>query len=485
MIVKNVDIHNAIIKQVHIKLKEILRGQYELFIKYITVNDIAISGSFIMQCILGEDWEESDIDLYLFDEENDNYFDVMGIDKEVLTYEQKKEIMDSYGNFIDIRKIINRKIYDKKIQAIYVPTQTRNEFKSFVLDNFDLNICKNIFQIVDGKEMVYVHDLTGLINRREVVDGNYMRDKKKGRIEKYKSRGFDISGELTIDKYFKYSINSMPFLVFKNDKDGKLEKLTFLDKVMNRDDVIKCLEGRDGNIIIHVDNDKCEKIKERWIFGIYLKELFEMFLEGGQIQQNMDCNCHLDNICGIKHYDWAIDICRIHSNDKFIKRFLIVNYDDLNDVMKSEYNKVFEMGCNICDDFANVENKCLNGIFWKKYMEFLDVNKWNDGRTYNVCTKYFNTYNCVKKTLDEMNDDDYIYTKTKKRYEKSYKGPKKEGTFQTKQQFISKQIGKMKLLDMDVCYKVMTELREYFTEHGGHWCRSQTCNHHLCLIDKI
>lgn len=483
MIVRGGDIKNIIIKQIHIRLKNILRDQYDLFIRYIKINQIAISGSFMMQCILGEDWANSDIDLYLCDEENDNYFDIMGIDKEVLTYEQKQEITDSYGHFIDINKIINRKVYGKRIQTIYVGENvinTHEEFKNFVMNTFDLNICKNIFQIIDGKEMVYVHDLMGLIRKREVVDGNYIREKKWGRIEKYIGRGFDIRGELTIDKYFKYSVNSMPFLVFKNDKDGKFEKLTFLDKVMNRDDIIKCLEERDGNIIINIDVDKCEKIRDRWLFGIYLKDIFKMFL-GRECFEDGKCNCHVDILCGIRHKHYKMEVCEIHNNSRGFCQFLVVNYDDLGNVMRDEYNKIFDMDCGIEDKHIEIEHDSVHHKFWDRYWDMFDlgdvmikdddeynileeidvkVGTYNDehrARSFErgpVKGRYYNAeygfdydyrigpkwYDMKRKMLKDFGDDDLINIR---------------GLTYKKKEFIVSNLG---YLDMGVCYEVMRVL---------------------------
>lgn len=484
------DIKNNIIRQIHTRLQRLLKNQYDFFIKYIKTNQIALSGSFILQCILGEYWDNSDIDMYLYtNTDKDNYFDVLEIEKEVLTYEKIQAIKNEYADFIDITHIINRKVFDKRIQTIKISCdESYDGFKKFVLTTFDLDICKNIFQYVNGVEVVYVHDFGKLINRRDNFDGNFLLEKTKKRIYKYINRGFDISGKLTMDKYFKYSVNSMPFLVFKNDKNGRFEKLTFLDKVMNRDDIIKCLEERGGNIIIDIDINKCERINKRWIFGYDFKHLFETFLNGNCLENNKNlengkCYCHVD-LCGIRHKHYRQIAYPIHNNNNKnrICDFLVIDYDDLGDVMKDEYNEIFEMKCEIENKYIEIEDELLYDKFWKKYWTIFDLKDITikDDDVYDVLEKinvnvanyhdehraryfergpvkgrYYNReydfdydkmigkkwYDYKKKLLKDIGDDDLIVI---------------NGVKYQKKGFI---VGNLGYLDVGVCYKVMDVMK--------------------------
>ena len=60
------DVKRCIISNINLRLKKILGDNYDTFIKYISKHNVAISGSFIIQCILEEYYEDSDIDIYSY-----------------------------------------------------------------------------------------------------------------------------------------------------------------------------------------------------------------------------------------------------------------------------------------------------------------------------------------------------------------------------------------------------------------------------------
>jgi len=57
-------IKESIIKEINTRLLAILGDKYNDFIEILNITKAVISGSFIIQCILGEHWEDSDIDIY-------------------------------------------------------------------------------------------------------------------------------------------------------------------------------------------------------------------------------------------------------------------------------------------------------------------------------------------------------------------------------------------------------------------------------------
>ena len=61
--IKQRTIHN-----IHKRLKYLLEDKYEKFIYYLKKSNASISGSFILQCMLDEYWDNSDIDIYITEE---------------------------------------------------------------------------------------------------------------------------------------------------------------------------------------------------------------------------------------------------------------------------------------------------------------------------------------------------------------------------------------------------------------------------------
>ena len=201
-ITKN-DIKKKIISTIHERLKKVLNIQYETFIKYISKNYISISGSFIIQCILGEYYEESDIDMYsyLIMEEH-MFFDIFSM--ESLT-EMQKQMFADYGCLPDIASIINEKLENgHKLQQIVMNStkiKTLEQLKNFVLSSFDFNICKNLFSIIDGKEYLYIHSLWNIINKHDIITTVKFDRQVPNRIEKYKKRGFNFNFDINATNY--------------------------------------------------------------------------------------------------------------------------------------------------------------------------------------------------------------------------------------------------------------------------------------------
>jgi hypothetical protein len=58
-------INQVLINKINDRLKYIFQDQYDNFKLALKTDKAVISGSFIIQCILGETWSNSDIDIYV------------------------------------------------------------------------------------------------------------------------------------------------------------------------------------------------------------------------------------------------------------------------------------------------------------------------------------------------------------------------------------------------------------------------------------
>lgn len=109
-------------RRIEAKLKEIFNSEYGIFIKKMHEARAVISGSFILQCILNEKWENSDIDIYVEYTEDDKYLKIL---HEYLST-KTTQIEDGYYAEKDIHKTTNYFFdNDYKIQIVQFYTDIR------------------------------------------------------------------------------------------------------------------------------------------------------------------------------------------------------------------------------------------------------------------------------------------------------------------------------------------------------------------------
>ena len=179
-------IHFSIIHHIHKRLNYLLGSKYGPFIKFISINNIAISGPFILQCIYGETWNFN-INLYsdLRNLKMDYFYQVMddvngvkcskegifeipvlvecgrdhSVDDYTLIkppyYEYSPAILKKHENIV--------KIQMARVNVIMTHKEMINSLK--------IDICKNIFTVNDNKSNLYVHNLNKILNG---VDKNYV-----------------------------------------------------------------------------------------------------------------------------------------------------------------------------------------------------------------------------------------------------------------------------------------------------------------------
>jgi hypothetical protein len=227
-----IEFETTLYKEINRRLKFIFNDQYEDFKMAMKESGAAISGSFILQCLLGETWNDSDIDIYLQKNEDTLPLSPYGYDiskienilysfmklteatnkhiyqthiqseiKFVRTYE--RDIMKLALPLINCRGIETRDAQYKcmkqiksshkrriKIQVIHTTSQIKNMY-NFIQSHSDFDICKNIYYF-NGQDNALIYDLKSIFLKQ--FNFNYTFDilSSVERCNKYIKRGFSL-----------------------------------------------------------------------------------------------------------------------------------------------------------------------------------------------------------------------------------------------------------------------------------------------------
>jgi hypothetical protein len=218
--------------------RELFKNFYDDFVLVFEKTECRISGSFPLQCLLDEIWDNSDIDIYTFamrkkagwdnliDDDDDDDDDDIDMDKNgdpIIMKKQKEKSKDNPNaqniiNFLEdkvgckfenhlggaynnicvqkkgdhhtdiITDVIDTKIDDKMLQIISI--KENNDIDKCIYD-FDFDICKNICGIKNGKFFVKIYKIKDIFEKK--FNFNYNGHLKTiQRTEKYIKRGFDV-----------------------------------------------------------------------------------------------------------------------------------------------------------------------------------------------------------------------------------------------------------------------------------------------------
>jgi len=249
--ISNDFIHGVIIKNITQKLKQTLGCNYDNFMMIMEKYKIRISGSFIIQCALGEYWNDSDIDLYTYSQISTNFFD--------WTKGDTLFMRDNYNNLPNIDTIINfyvrpesnkskdnyyvksiRRTPTYKLQLIMLDKSIKNPNISSYVNMHDFNICKNVYKIKNGKHVLKINNLNNIMQKQIQPDANIGRD-HVARWNKYLNRGFTF--QKIRQNYITY-INRIVPIIFCDVHDEKMSNIYFLGKHM------KTSKWRNDNITI-------------------------------------------------------------------------------------------------------------------------------------------------------------------------------------------------------------------------------------------
>ncbi|AYV82962.1 MAG: hypothetical protein Hyperionvirus3_108 [Hyperionvirus sp.] len=149
-----------------------------------------ISGSFILQCVYDEYWEDSDIDIFAPPNKLINKY--LGSwtphVKKIYRSSKYKKLLNEISNITEFN------MGGHKFQQIKVQQKGSDMYK-YIVANFDLDICKMAYGVVNenGKEYLKIFNSTALMERTtKCVFPNHSYDFIK-RFNKYIKRNIEIT----------------------------------------------------------------------------------------------------------------------------------------------------------------------------------------------------------------------------------------------------------------------------------------------------
>jgi len=182
---KHIEVNKYIIKEIDIRLQNIFGDKVNHFKELLISLNAIISGSFIIQCILGEIWIRSDVDIFIpktVDLKLDEFLLNIGCIQKYDNYNVK---------YLLFCEAVNYKM--KSGQHIQLIKLHENNVKQYMNKTFDFDICKNIY---NGKS-VQINNMYNITHKIIDLKDVIMTDNIGERLEKYHQRGFNI-----INKHF-------------------------------------------------------------------------------------------------------------------------------------------------------------------------------------------------------------------------------------------------------------------------------------------
>lgn len=207
----------SILSHINKRLLTIFGEQYDRLIEIMNNTGAVISGSFIIQCILGEYWQ-SDIDFYFPTKGNKEYNDYKIYRNSFYELEQFFYHECHYGcvDSCDVTKYkynrsisivrnyrVNHDIY-KDIQIIHFNTG-KSKMINRINEAVDFDICKNGYYVKNNKQQIYIYKLIDILHKETIFMYSGSLGDSIKRCYKYRNRGFTINNHYTSDKLLKVS----------------------------------------------------------------------------------------------------------------------------------------------------------------------------------------------------------------------------------------------------------------------------------------
>ncbi len=174
-----------------------------------------ISGSFIIQCILNEEWKGSDVDIYVPTIGNQIRVDHSPFSKvDDFMYKNmnmKDGYIDSYPevlhsglkwvrNYVDyIYDSNGKQTYEKRVRIQIIGIEISKNISQavqFVEETFDFDICKNVYSF----EGIYVKNIKEILSKTTSFKSSKLHDSSVNRCKKYEERGFSFLNQPTDEK---------------------------------------------------------------------------------------------------------------------------------------------------------------------------------------------------------------------------------------------------------------------------------------------
>lgn len=250
---------NEITARIHTRLLSIFGDKNLKFRKIIDDLGCVISGSFIIESILNEEWNDNDIDIFVpYCEKNKNHLDNFLTQCYKLdNYSPTNKYVNDFGTNSKKKTITwikNFTVNGKTVQIINT-SLPKYKLNDFILSNFDFDICKNMYWIEKCACKLHVNNITNIVNKQ--FHWNYTNNiiRSLQRSIKYSKRGFNIIypknliNILSNDKFIRD--------ICEYDKYIEIEYRSYSDHV----NYIMCIDFTEENYI-----ESIEEIKEWDVF---------------------------------------------------------------------------------------------------------------------------------------------------------------------------------------------------------------------------
>lgn len=257
-------------------LKYIFKDQYIIFIKQMYKYQAKIYGSFIIQCLLEETYDNSDVDIFIDNQYNFDKF--------------TKYMINTYNN------ICCRNLYDTNV----INTNVNNKLIQFIHNTnkqqFDFNICEGTISF-DNNNDIIINKLnySCIFNKTCVINNDEYKINTMQRLIKYANRGFIFNTNIDVLLYVEYNIvmNNLfndyhiyfyPYI----DKNIWSQHTKTTKEFQYNDDtykILKCSKSCSTNIYLNIDHLHCHHI-----FDICTELIF------------LDYNKHIDIVNKINPY---------------------------------------------------------------------------------------------------------------------------------------------------------------------------------------
>ena len=195
----------AIVAQINARLGKIFGDNLPEFKRILGDIGAVISGSFVVQCILEEEWRDSDVDIYIGIET----VPYVGAGTLMSTTPLEEFLYKKYtytrnmwprqeryrSVLRDINWIRNYDVNGHQIQVIHV-ARGADSLYDFIVEQSDFDICKAVYGVgpgvggLDGKDYVKVHALDQVVAKRTTFNYYTRLGDSVIRYHKYRARGF-------------------------------------------------------------------------------------------------------------------------------------------------------------------------------------------------------------------------------------------------------------------------------------------------------
>jgi len=305
-----------VIKNIHRKLKEYLGFEYDKFLSIMDKDNISISGSFVLQCILDEYWSMADIDLYTYNDTSN--IEQVFVDNE---YDYSFKNFDGgYSQLFGIKKVVNCCTTNKiNIQLILL-----DEYKNvidYIKTTFDFNICKNIYSIKNGKDYLYIDNLLNIMNK--TVSGGILGTAYKftGRKLKYEERGFTFQNNV-IGNHIYYNGNVIPIIIL----DTNTKQITLFNETVYMYDKCYAKYNFDDKHYVKIESlQKIQKYKCHILYNCPIRCLDNTI-------EHYHAKLMISYI-GVKHSEIVYDCIVIENSDNEMLRLHNENFESNEIVM--------------------------------------------------------------------------------------------------------------------------------------------------------